>query len=149
LTDAGSCAACPAQCRTCLSETGCLTCSAGYTKKKNGLLKAGGAECVKCNAPCATCAFTPNNCRSCVDGYKFFGWKCGKRFRFAFKLKLMVKLIDFNRNFFSFLRALAGAIKSSSTNAITCEKITEGSVDLVGHAAPSANEGSTEAADQL
>jgi hypothetical protein len=104
---------------------------------------------VKCNAPCATCAFTPNNCRSCVNGFKFFGWKCGRRFRFAFRLKLMVKLVDFNRNFFSFLRSLARAIKGSNTNAITCDKITEGSVDLVGSAAPSADEGSTEAADQL
>ncbi len=104
---------------------------------------------MKCNAPCATCAFTPNNCRSCVDGYQFSGWKCVKTFRFAFTMKLMVKLVDFNKNFLSFLRALAGAVNSSNTNAITCEKITEGSVDLVGSVAPSGAAGSTESAGQL
>lgn len=148
LNDAGSCASCPAQCRTCLSDTGCLTCAAGYTKKKNGLLSFGGAQCVKCNAPCATCAFTPNNCRSCVSGFKFFGWKCGQRFRFAFKIKLLVKLVFFNRNFFSLIKLFARVMKGSN-NAITCDKITEGSVDLEGSAAPSGAEGSTEAADQL
>jgi hypothetical protein len=104
---------------------------------------------VKCNAPCATCAWTPNNCRSCVDGYQFFGWKCAKKFRFAFTMKLAVKLVDFNKNFFSFLRALAGAVNVSSTNAVTCDKITEGSVNLVGSVAPSGAAGSTEAANQL
>jgi hypothetical protein len=64
-------------------------------------------------------------------------------------MKLAVKLVDFNKNFFSFLRALATAVNVSSTNAITCDKITEGSVNLVGSVAPSGAAGSTEAANQL
>ena len=94
---------------------------------------------MKCNAPCATCAFTPNNCRSCVDGYQFSGWKCVKTFRFAFTMKLMVKLADFNKKSKSFLRILTKAVNSSNTNVITFDKITEegSAVDIVGSVASS------------
>ena len=61
----------------------------------------------------------------------------------------MVKLVLFNRNFFSLIKLFTIAIKGSDNNAITCDKITEGSVDLVGSAAPTGAEGSSEAAEQL
>ena len=60
----------------------------------------------------------------------------------------MVKLVIFNRNFFSLIKIFARALRGSN-KAIKCDKITEGSVDLEGGAAPSGAEGSTEAADQL
>lgn len=60
----------------------------------------------------------------------------------------MIIIKTFNLNFFKFLRVFAGAVKGK-TNAITCNSIKEGSVDLEGSAAPSADPGSAEAADQL
>jgi len=88
-------------------------------------------------------------CTECMEGYNFYdGWKCVQKFRFSFKIKLNIVLKLFNTNFLKFLRQLSGAIKGSTTNAITCSNIYEGSVNIDGSAAPSGGQGSTEAADQ-
>ena len=149
LGDAGTCETCPAQCRTCLSATACKTCAAGYTRGAKAISVGGGYQCVQCSSSCLTCLGGPRFCTSCASGFRFFGWKCGRRFRFNFRFKFMVKLSFFNRNYFSLIRLITRAIRGTDTNAVTIGKCTSGSVDLEGSAAPTGAEGSSEAADQL
>lgn len=121
ISETGVSEACPSQCKTCTSSLGCVTCAKGYTKNRNALSKAGGVECVKCESPCVTCSGSPNKCKSCIDGFGFFGWKCARRFRFVFKIKLMVKLSVFNRGYFSVLLVFGNLF--GNVNAITINSI--------------------------
>lgn len=143
LNNQGVCESCPQQCRTCFSGSACLTCAEGYTKKENGVATSNGYECVKCNAPCATCRNTPDYCTSCVEGFDFFGWKCAQKFRFSFKLTLTVSLSVFESNYIVLIESFAGALRVADTNAITFTSITEGSVNLDGSAAPTGTPGSS------
>lgn len=149
LNSNGTCTTCPSQCKTCLTGDGCQTCATGYTIKENAVATANGYECVKCESPCLTCTNTPNYCTSCVEGYKFFGWKCAQAFRFTFAFSFSVTLEQFYLNYMVLLAQLAGGIGSTDSNAITFDNIVEGSVNLDGSAAPTGAPGSSEAANQL
>ena len=123
LKDDGNCGSCPAQCRTCLSGSGCSSCASGFTKKENAVATADGFECVACNSPCKTCMNTPDYCTSCVDGFDFFGWKCAQKFRFTFGLTLTVSLSTFEANYMIMIEAFAAALNVQDSNAITITSI--------------------------
>lgn len=126
-----------------------MKCAKGYTRKQSLPAKREGYQCLPCVSPCATCLNTPTYCTSCVSGHKFFGWKCGQKFYFGFKLKLMTTLKIFNRNYFSLIISLTKAIGRTNSNSVTVLGIKEGSVDLDGGVAPSGESGSTDAGSQL
>jgi hypothetical protein len=62
---------------------------------------------------------------------------------------LTVSLSVFETNYMIMIEAFAAALQVADSNAITIAKITGGSVDLDGSAAPTGAPGSSEAGNQL
>lgn len=68
--NAGTCTACPAQCKTCFDATSCKTCSPGFTKE---IVSMGtdisdavySDKCIACDSNCRTCTVEPDRCTSC------------------------------------------------------------------------------------
>lgn len=143
------CQACLSQCATCLTGSGCLTCSLGYTQIQNVPANQNGYQCVICQSPCATCTNRPDYCTSCVSGFQFQGWKCSQSFYFGFTLTLLTTLSTFNKNYFSFILALTSSIGRSNPNSITILGITSGSVLVQGGAGPSGTSGSKQSNQQF
>ena len=64
------CQRCPKNCKTCKSETICLSCEKSETLIQN--------QCLKCQKPCLTCSKTPNNCESCLTMEMLYENKCDR-----------------------------------------------------------------------
>ena len=67
LTSINTCAKCIHPCKTCLSETKCLSCISDYFLLSN--------ECIKCNINCKT---SRDNCKctTCDIGFYFYKYQC-------------------------------------------------------------------------
>lgn len=150
-TGTPSCTLCPSQCATCLSSTGCLTCSIGYTIMQNAVASPNGYQCIQCMSPCLTCLGSSIYCTSCVSGYQLMGSSCLQTFTFPFNVTLNTAMTNFNLNYIAFFNYLVTSLGSSSPtpNAINILSITTGSVIVNGQAAPSAPTGTQTANNQF
>ena len=72
LSTSGKCSACAEGCLSCDGDSGCLTCSVGFTKISND---DDIASCMACPSKCSECdqklvdAEMKNMCRKCENGY--------------------------------------------------------------------------------
>ncbi len=66
------CSNCSVNCTSCISDTVCLGCIAGFTLL-DGFSQG---QCLQCRIPCATCQGSTTYCTSCIAGFTKQSWMC-------------------------------------------------------------------------
>lgn len=66
------CSACSSICTSCISDSICTECQAGYTLPSS----VSQGTCLKCTSPCKTCSGSPTYCTSCNEGFTKKNWMC-------------------------------------------------------------------------
>jgi len=66
------CSKCSSNCSSCISETICTACVAGFTLPSS----VSQGTCLSCTYPCKTCSGTTTYCTLCAEGFTKKNWMC-------------------------------------------------------------------------